>query len=235
MIGRSIWGQAKKEFGKIDDQKIKDQMVKDFVNFYGQNIIKESTLINGVKEFLKWCKEKEISMAVCTNKQEHLAIDLLKKIGIYDYFEYVAGSDTFDYCKPDPLSALAEPFPQRLLLASGATSRPLACTVIRCYNQIDVSTTPQQQLSCFDAGTYPAQSTKKSNEQKTSFSFSVFSVSFVATSNSAPFATASRSARSPSSAKRNATAAPCENPITPTNGPCVFQSVRNELREVSHP
>ena len=102
LIGRSIWGQAKKEFGKIDDQKIKAEMVKDFVNFYGKNIIKESKLINGVKEFLKWCKEKEISMAVCTNKQEHLAIDLLKKIGIYDYFEYVAGSDTFDYCKPDP-------------------------------------------------------------------------------------------------------------------------------------
>jgi len=41
-------------------------------------------------------------MAVCTNKQEHLSNDLLKKIGIYDFFEYVAGSDTFDYCKPDP-------------------------------------------------------------------------------------------------------------------------------------
>jgi phosphoglycolate phosphatase len=39
---------------------------------------------------------------VCTNKQEHLAVDLLKKIGIYNYFEYVAGSNTFDYCKPDP-------------------------------------------------------------------------------------------------------------------------------------
>ena len=102
MIGRSIWGQAKKEFGKIDDQKIKAEMVKDFVNFYGKNIINESTLINGVIEFLKWCKSQNISMAVCTNKQEHLAIDLLKKIGIYDYFEYVAGSDTFDYCKPDP-------------------------------------------------------------------------------------------------------------------------------------
>jgi len=102
MIGRSIWGQAKKEFGKIDDQKIKAEMVKDFVNFYGENIINESTLIRGVKEFLKWCKEKNISMAVCTNKQEHLAIDLLKKIEIYHYFEYVAGSNTFDYCKPDP-------------------------------------------------------------------------------------------------------------------------------------
>ena len=102
MIGRSIWGQAKKEFGKIDNQKIKDKMVKDFVSFYGKNIMNESVLIHGVKEFLKWCKEKNISMAVCTNKQEHLAIDLLKKIGIYDYFEYVAGSDTFEYCKPDP-------------------------------------------------------------------------------------------------------------------------------------
>jgi phosphoglycolate phosphatase len=102
MIGRSIWGQAKKEFEKIDDQRIKDQMVKEFISFYGNNIINESTLINGVKEFLKWCNEKNISMAVCTNKQEHLAIDLLKKIGIYDYFEYVAGHDTFDFCKPDP-------------------------------------------------------------------------------------------------------------------------------------
>ena len=102
LIGRSIWGQAKKEFHSVEDKNIKDQMSKDFVNFYGKNIINESTLINGVKEFLKWCKEQNISMAVCTNKQEHLAIDLLKKIGINEYFEYVAGSNTFDYCKPDP-------------------------------------------------------------------------------------------------------------------------------------
>jgi phosphoglycolate phosphatase len=102
MLGRSIWGQAKKEFGKVQNEKIKKEMIDAFIDYYGKNIINESTLINGVKEFLKWCKEKNISMAVCTNKQEHLAIDLLKKIGIYDYFEYVAGSNTFDYCKPDP-------------------------------------------------------------------------------------------------------------------------------------
>ncbi len=102
MLGRSIWGQAKKEFGKVQNEKIKKEMIDAFVDYYGKNIINESTLINGVKEFLKWCKEKNISMAVCTNKQDHLAIDLLKKIGIYDYFEYVAGSNTFDYCKPDP-------------------------------------------------------------------------------------------------------------------------------------
>ncbi len=102
MLGRSIWGQAKKEFGKVQDDKVKKEMVKDFVDFYGKNIVNESTLINGVREFLIWSKKNDISMAVCTNKQEHLAIDLLKKIGIYNFFEYVAGHNTFDYCKPDP-------------------------------------------------------------------------------------------------------------------------------------
>ena len=102
LIGRSIWGSAKKEFSKITDEGIKNEMVKEFINFYGKNLVKESKLIRGVKDFLDWAKTKGISMAVCTNKQEHLAVDLLKKIKIYDYFEYVAGGNTFEYCKPDP-------------------------------------------------------------------------------------------------------------------------------------
>ena len=102
LLGRSIWGEAKKKFGKIEDENVKDEMVKEFIDYYGKNIINESKLVNGVEEFLKWCSSKKISMGVCTNKQEHLAIDLLKKIKIYNYFEYVAGGNTFEVCKPDP-------------------------------------------------------------------------------------------------------------------------------------
>tara|TARA_B100001540_G_scaffold52783_1_gene47769 strand:- start:1599 stop:2288 length:690 start_codon:yes stop_codon:yes gene_type:complete len=102
LIGRSVWGQAKKELKKIKDKNITEQMVKDFIKYYGENILKESELIEGVEDFLNWSKKNQISLAVCTNKPERLAVDLLKKIKIYDYFEYVAGSDTFDYCKPDP-------------------------------------------------------------------------------------------------------------------------------------
>ena len=102
LIGRSLWGQAKKEFGQIDDEKLKEEMVSEFIDFYKKNIVKESKLVNGVEDFLKWSKNNNISMGVCTNKQEYLAIDLLKKIKIYDYFEYVAGHNTFDFCKPDP-------------------------------------------------------------------------------------------------------------------------------------
>jgi phosphoglycolate phosphatase len=96
MIGRSLWHSAKMEL-----KKIKEKMVKEFVDYYGKNILIESKLINGAKEFLEWCKNKNISMAVCTNKQENLAIDLLTKIGIYNFFEYIAGCNTFNYCKPD--------------------------------------------------------------------------------------------------------------------------------------
>ena len=102
MIGRSLWNQARKELKKIDDEKIKSKMVDEFIDYYGKNIAVESKLLPGVLEFLKWCKKNNISMAVCTNKTEHLAVNLLKKINVYDYFEYVAGYNTFDFCKPDP-------------------------------------------------------------------------------------------------------------------------------------
>ena len=101
MIGRSIWSQAKKELTSINE-KVKSQMTDEFISYYGKNILNESKLLEGVKDFLNWCKKESISMAVCTNKTEHLAIDLLKKIGVSDYFEYVAGFNTFEYCKPDP-------------------------------------------------------------------------------------------------------------------------------------
>ena len=102
LIGASLWSQAKKEFAQVTNKEIKNEMVKEFIDYYGKNIFVESRLIKGVKEFLDWAKSKNIAMGVCTNKQENLSVDLLKKIKIYDYFEYVAGSNTFEYCKPDP-------------------------------------------------------------------------------------------------------------------------------------
>ena len=42
-------------------------------------------------------------MAVCTNKQERLAVDLLKKLNMYDYFEYTAQfCHLYDQCAFDP-------------------------------------------------------------------------------------------------------------------------------------
>ena len=103
-VGKGAKAIMAKGNGKWEwfDEKIKNEMTDEFLSFYKKNIFHESTLLNGVKEFLTWCKNQNISMAVCTNKTEHLAIDLLKKIEIYNFFEYVSGHNTFEYCKPDP-------------------------------------------------------------------------------------------------------------------------------------
>ena len=101
--GRGAWIMMQRTFrDEIKDEKLKKEMVKEFINYYAKNIDKGSKPIKGVVKFLDWAKSKQILMAVCTNKQERLAVDLLKKINLSQYFEYIAGCDTFDFNKPDP-------------------------------------------------------------------------------------------------------------------------------------
>ncbi len=103
LAGRGAWIMMQRSFKEqIKDEKTKKLMVDEFIDFYSKNINKDSKPIKGVFDFLDWAKSKKISMAVCTNKREVLAIDLLKKINMYKYFEYVAGADTFEFNKPDP-------------------------------------------------------------------------------------------------------------------------------------
>ncbi len=103
LAGKGAWVMMQRAFKKeINDESIKKEMTKEFIDFYGKNIDKGSKPIKGVINFLEWAKSNKISMGVCTNKQERLALDLLKKIKLFDYFEYVAGCDTFEFNKPDP-------------------------------------------------------------------------------------------------------------------------------------
>ena len=103
LAGKGAWVMMQRSFKKeVTDEKIKKKMTKEFIDYYSKNIANDSKPFEGLFEFLDWAKSKNISMAVCTNKQERLAIDLLKRLNLFDYFEYVAGSDTFNYNKPDP-------------------------------------------------------------------------------------------------------------------------------------
>ena len=103
LAGKGAWVMMQRSFKKeINNEKIKKEMTKEFIDFYSKNINRESKPIKGIFEFLEWAKSNNISSAVCTNKQERLAVDLLKKIKLFDYFEYIAGCDTFEFNKPDP-------------------------------------------------------------------------------------------------------------------------------------
>ncbi len=103
LAGRGAWIMMQRSFREeIKDEQTKKEMTKEFLDFYSKNIDRGSVPLKGATDFFEWAKNKNISMAVCTNKQEKLAIDLLKKLDLFKFFEYVAGSDTFTFNKPDP-------------------------------------------------------------------------------------------------------------------------------------
>ena len=102
LAGKGAWVMMQRSFKeKINDENLKKNMTKEFLNYYSKNIDNNSKPIKGLINFLEWAKSKKIVMAVCTNKQERLANDLLKKIDLMKYFDFVAGSDTFNFNKPD--------------------------------------------------------------------------------------------------------------------------------------
>ncbi len=103
LAGKGAWVMMQRSFKEeIKDEKTKKEMTKEFIDFYAKNINQNSKPLKGTIEFLNWAKNKNISMGVCTNKQERLASDLLRKLDMSKYFEYIAGSDTFSFNKPDP-------------------------------------------------------------------------------------------------------------------------------------
>tara|TARA_B100001057_G_scaffold129153_1_gene128231 strand:+ start:733 stop:1395 length:663 start_codon:yes stop_codon:yes gene_type:complete len=103
LAGKGAWVMMQRSFKEeIKDEITKKEMTKEFIDFYAKNIDQHSKPLKGTIEFLNWAKNKNISMGVCTNKQERLAVDLLRKLDMNKYFEYIAGSDTFSFNKPDP-------------------------------------------------------------------------------------------------------------------------------------
>ena len=59
-VGKGAKAMMSKANGewKWFDEKIKNKMTDEFLSYYGNNILHESKLINGVKEFLNCVKKK---------------------------------------------------------------------------------------------------------------------------------------------------------------------------------
>lgn len=53
-------------------------------------------------ENLKTFRDAGVKLGICTNKQEAATLYLLDALGLRDYFEFIAGGDTFMVHKPHP-------------------------------------------------------------------------------------------------------------------------------------
>ncbi|MBV6658184.1 MAG: phosphoglycolate phosphatase [Devosiaceae bacterium] len=76
-------------------------LTERFVDYYGENIAHESALFPGVLDAMDMMAEEGWRFAICTNKREGLAVNLLQTLGVADRFDAICGGDTFDFRKPD--------------------------------------------------------------------------------------------------------------------------------------
>jgi len=91
-----------------------------FIAHYEANIAIESRPYPGLLAALDRAAAAGHTLAVCTNKREHLAKQLLAELGLSRRFKVVTGRDTFAFYKPDPLHLT-----ETIALAGGDSARAI--------------------------------------------------------------------------------------------------------------
>jgi 2-phosphoglycolate phosphatase len=70
---------------------------------YEAGVLIRSSVYDGVRELLQALGDERAQTAVCTNKPESIAIQVLDGLGLLEYFKVVVGGDSCSAKKPDPL------------------------------------------------------------------------------------------------------------------------------------
>jgi len=79
-----------------------DAIYPEFLVIYQAGIARETRLFEGLEPCLERLASAGWRLGVCTNKPEHLAEILLRRLGVRDAFGAVLGADTLPVRKPDP-------------------------------------------------------------------------------------------------------------------------------------
>lgn len=88
--------------GRELSQRELHELFERFLAYYEANIAVESQPFEGVLSALDRCAAAGARLAVCTNKSERLARQLLDKLDMTRRFAAITGRDTFKVYKPDP-------------------------------------------------------------------------------------------------------------------------------------
>ncbi len=83
-----------------DDEK--HEAMRLYRKHYAANLVRETTMYDGVRETLEHFRQRGLPMAVVTNKWESYTEQLLSHFGIREFFEHVVCGDTLTTNKPDP-------------------------------------------------------------------------------------------------------------------------------------
>jgi phosphoglycolate phosphatase len=113
--GRAMLTLGLSRIGRGEDHAEIDRQYPVLLEAYGAAIATHTVLYPGAMEAVEALKSLGYKVAICTNKPERLADQLLRELGILDAFGAMIGADTLPVRKPDP-----EPLREAVRRAGGA-------------------------------------------------------------------------------------------------------------------
>lgn len=79
---------------------LKNDIMASFMQYYKEHCTDSTLLFPGMENVLKELYSNNVNIAVVSNKAHHLVDIIIKELGLYDYFKFVYGGDSFDEKKP---------------------------------------------------------------------------------------------------------------------------------------
>lgn len=79
-----------------------DRLTTAFLEFYEGHEADETRIYQGVVPTLHQLQKKNLRLALCTNKPSRPTLNLLKDLGLQDFFDVVVGGDELEHKKPHP-------------------------------------------------------------------------------------------------------------------------------------
>ena len=99
--GRMMLRHGLKRGGCYDEAEVM-RLYPQLLSAYATSIDKYTVLYPGVIEAIEKLRNNAFVVGICTNKPEALAEQLIKRLGVLDYFSSLVGADTLAVAKPDP-------------------------------------------------------------------------------------------------------------------------------------
>ena len=79
---------------------LKNDIMASFMQYYKEHCTDSTLLFPGMENVLKELYSNNVYMAVVSNKAHYLVDIIIKELGLYDYFKFTYGGDSFDEKKP---------------------------------------------------------------------------------------------------------------------------------------
>jgi phosphoglycolate phosphatase len=100
--GRAMLRLGMERMGRTADDPLIDEYYEVLLYHYARDIDTHTRLYDGAMDAVVALKERGYIVAICTNKPEALARELLTRLGILDTFAAMLGADSLPVRKPDP-------------------------------------------------------------------------------------------------------------------------------------